>query len=42
MPLLVTKPMFSIFVQFVCKFNMLLKFPRDDTIPDRPFLFSLS
>lgn len=41
-PLLVTKPVFLIFSNFVCKFNMLLKFPRDDTIPGLLFPFSLA
>lgn len=41
-PLLVTKPVFLIFSNFVCKFNMLLKFPKDDTIPGLLFPFSLA
>lgn len=32
MPCSETKLMFSIFMQFVCKFHLLLEFPGDDII----------
>lgn len=41
-PLLETKPLFYIFIWFVCKFHMFLKFPRDDAVPDLLFPFSLA
>lgn len=40
MPCSETKMMFSIFMLFVCKFDLLLKFPRDDTIPAMLIPFS--